>query len=89
MKTLLIKSALFLFLLAAVCSIFSCKKSKKTRSTGYTCYTIHDTFNINTNQWDTLILSTADFPYPTLTAQQQEDTLNANINVPHLWYDCN
>lgn len=53
------------------------------------CYAMHDTFNINTNQLDTIVVTTADFPYPTLTAQQQEDTMNAQVNVPHFWYDCN
>lgn len=88
MKYLFIKLALFVFALALICSVFSCSKSKKTRSSGYVCDVKQDTFNHATNQWDTITVMTADFPYPTLTAQQQEDTLNANINVPHLWYDC-
>ena len=84
----ILNATLFLFALALLMSMFSCKKASKTRSAGYKCYLMQETYNSTTNQWDTVVVSTADFPYPTLTAQQQEDTLNAHSNVPHLWHDC-
>lgn len=82
-------ATLFLFVLALLMSMFSCKKAPKTRTAGYQCHLMQETYNSTTNQWDTVIISTADFPYPALTAQQQEDSLNIKTNVPHLWYDCN
>lgn len=38
---------------------------------------------------DTILVITVDFPYPRLTRQAQEDSLNAAIVMnPHNWYTC-
>lgn len=84
MKYTILKTALFLFVLALVVAMFSgCnKKASKKRSAVYTCYTAH--------MWggDTILENPIVFEYWNGTCQQLEDHLNSQVVTPLAWAEC-
>lgn len=89
MKHTFIKLALFLFALALMCSVFSCKK-KKTRSAVYTCDVIQVTPNQQTQTLDTTIIQSTVFEYWNGTLAELDSTVSHGLDTSnhYIWVDC-